>query len=402
MKKGILFLTILALLTVGTLYYFRNYIGDPRAALFPSKNDLAEIIEKQTTDPQKTGEETDFPLTLPEGFQIGVFAKDLNAPRDMVFTEAGTLLVSIPGQGKVVALPDKDGDGKADRAVDILNGFGRPHGLAFHNSKLFVAEERQVSRFNWNEEKLLAVKEKDLIKLPTGGRHTSRTIAFDNKNNMYISLGSTCDTCYEDHPWIGTVIISDEDGNDPRVYSKGLRNAVFINSDPSGEKIWGTEMGRDNLGDNIPPDEINILQDNGDFGWPLCYGDKVHDTVFDKNTYIRDPCEDTIPPVFNIQAHSAPLGLVFINSPQFPDSWQGDLLVAYHGSWNRTIPTGYKIVRLDVEGEKINSQEDFLTGFLQGSTSLGRPVDVIFDQAGSLYISDDKAGNIYKIVAQQE
>src|SRR5205814_3292139 len=122
-----------------------------------------------------------------------------------------------------------------------------------------------------------------------------------------------------------------------------------------------------------PPDEVDILKNGGHYGWPICYGNKIHDANFDKKQYFRDPCVDTIAPIFEIPAHSAPLGLAFINSSQFATSWQGDLLVVYHGSWNRSSPIGYKVVRMYVEGEKITGEEDFITGFLQGSNALGRP-----------------------------
>ena len=154
-------------------------------------------------------------------------------------------------------------------------------------------------------------------------------------------------------------------------------------------------MGRDYLGDNLPPEEINIIRDGANYGWPICYGNKIHDDKFDTNQYIRDPCEDSVSPIFEFPAHSAPLGLTFINSPQFLTDWQGDLLVAYHGSWNRSTPAGYKVVRMKVAGNTITGAEDFITGFGQ---ALARPVDLIFDSQGSLYISDDKAGVVYKII----
>lgn len=135
-----------------------------------------------------------------------------------------------------------------------------------------------------------------------------------------------------------------------------------------------------------------------DYGWPVCYGNRIHDTNFDKNQYIRDPCQDTTAPVYEIPAHSAPLGLTFVRSSQFPDDWQGDLLVAYHGSWNRSTPIGYKVVRLRTSSGKVISEEDFIAGFLQGGEALGRPVDVVFDAQGSLYISDDKAGVVYNTI----
>jgi len=163
----------------------------------------------------------------------------------------------------------------------------------------------------------------------------------------------------------------------------------------STDKVWATENGRDLLGDNVPPDEINILQDGGNYGWPFCYGDHVLDTTFGDKT--QEYCNGTIAPAFNLQAHSAPLGLAFIDSRQFPADWQGDLLVAFHGSWNRSVPTGYKVVRLKVDGEKVSDQTDFMTGFLQNDQTIGRPVDLTFDSAGRLYVSDDKAGVVYLV-----
>lgn len=218
----------------------------------------------------------------------------------------------------------------------------------------------------------------------------------DKEGRIYVAIGSTCDTCFEKNPYLASVIVTDRDGKNTRVYAKGLRNATFIAVNPKTDEVWVTEMGRDFLGDDAPPDEIDVLKDGGDYGWPVCYGDKVYDNQF--NQLNPAYCDKTISPIYKIQAHSAPLGLTFINSPQFPSDWQGDLLVAYHGSWNRSVPVGYKVVRLHVNGDTVVSESDFLTGFLQGSTALGRPVDVTFDEQGSLYISDDKSGAVYKIV----
>jgi glucose/arabinose dehydrogenase len=198
----------------------------------------------------------------------------------------------------------------------------------------------------------------------------------------------------------GSVFESDLNGREPTVMATGLRNAAFLAINPITEQLWGTEMGRDNLGDNVPPDEINIIKEGQNYGWPDCYGNKIPDKTF--NRYAN--CTNTVSPIFEIPAHSAPLGLAFINSKQFPSSWQGDLLVALHGSWNRSTAIGYKVVHLIVRGDKITGSEDFMTGFNPGTQqndSLGRPADVAFDKEGNLYISDDKAGVIY-IVQKEE
>jgi glucose/arabinose dehydrogenase len=195
-------------------------------------------------------------------------------------------------------------------------------------------------------------------------------------------------------------MVSDAEGNNPHTFASGLRNAPFLALHPTTGAVWATEMGRDNLGDNVPPDEINILREGKNYGWPICYGSKVYDTNFNSNTYVGDPCADTIAPIFPVPAHNAPLGLTFIKSDQFPAAQQDDLLVAYHGSWNRSVPDGYKIVRLSVRGGTVVGSDDFMTGFISGRTVAARPVDVTFDVAGNLYVSDDKTGVIYIVQKQ--
>ena len=180
-------------------------------------------------------------------------------------------------------------------------------------------------------------------------------------------------------------------------YARGLRNTVFFTWDEKG-RMWGTDMGRDYLGDDLPPDEINILSEDKNYGWPICYGKNIHDTNFDKNVYIRAPCEEPFetPAFIDLPAHSAPLGLAFI-PVGWPREYAGNLLVAYHGSWNRSVPTGYKIARItfDAAGNYIGA-EDFMTGWLVEKGVIGRPVDLLVNQ-GVLYISDDRAGVIYKV-----
>lgn len=347
------------------------------------------------------GEKTDFPISVPAGFSVGVFAKNLSGARDLEFTTGGTLLVSLTSSGKIVALSDSDKDGTGE-VKDIATGLDRPHGLAFREGKLYVAEETAVSVYDWNEQTKELSGKKSLFSLPAGGRHFTRTLAFDKSGKLYISVGSTCDVCTEKNPMHGTVLIWDPsaDGSAPRIFAKGLRNSVFITLNPDSGEIWGTEMGRDFLGDETPPDEVNIIKDGSDYGWPYCYGQQIYDDEFGQKD--SSYCQNTVSPIYKIPAHSAPLGLTFIESEPFPADWAGDLLVAYHGSWNRSVPTGYKVVRMKVDGNKISGEEDFLTGFLSGSQTLTRPVDLIFDKEGSLYVSDDKAGYIFKVVRASE
>lgn len=376
------------------------YINKDR---FPNQNSLpktTDVVTDKSDGKTKISPKniSDIPFTITKDFTIHVFASGLGNPRDLQYSPEGTLLVSSPNSGTIYALPDKNKDGVADNNITIISGEAHPHGLAFYGNKLYIAEVNKVVRYNWDEANLKATKDKDLFFLPENNNHNNRTLVFDSNGKMYVSVGSTCNVCNEKSNLSATVIVSDADGNNPTVFARGLRNSPFVQFNVKTGELWGTEMGRDNLGDNIPPDEINIIKQNTDYGWPNCYGSKIPDTNFNPSA----TCQNTQIPVYQIPAHSAPLGLTFIDSVQFPSDWQGDLLVAYHGSWNRSTPSGYKVFHLKVSGSTITDSEDFLTGFISssavsGSSALGRPVDLTFDSLGSLYLSDDKSGNVYII-----
>lgn len=349
--------------------------------------------------PKKIEKKMHLPFKLSAGFDIEIYAEGLPNARDLEFSPEGTLLVSLTKEDRVVALIDQNKDGKIDETKNILTNLRNPHGLSFYpfdqaqgkKAKLFVVEESRVARYFWDEEKKEATLDKVLFSIPAGGRHFTRSIVFSKDGELFVSIGSTCDVCFEKHQWFGSVIVSDEDGKNPRIFAKGLRNSVFITTDPQTDKLWGTEMGRDFLGDDLPPDEINIIEEGKDYGWPVCFGNKIYDLNFGKKS--RSYCENTQSPIYEIQAHAAPLGLTF---------GQGDLLVAYHGSWNRSKPVGYKVVRLKIRDNRILGEEDFITGFLpeeikDAGQVIGRPVDLIFNKEGSLFLSDDKAGIVYKI-----
>lgn len=393
LKIGLIVFGILVVATVLAVSASRAPKMDPKGASSPSPS--------ATPTPNtgiSTGKIPDIPFKLPKGYVVHVFADGFKAARDLQFSPGGTLLVSDPAAATVTALRDTNRDGVADSAKQIITGGSNVHGLAFYGGKLFVAKTDRVERYAWDEARLSATLDKTLFSLPASNSHNRRTIAFNNEGRMFISVGSTCNVCVEDDNRFATILESDAEGTAPRIYAKGLRNAPFMALNPTSGEIWATEMGRDNLGDNIPPDEINIVRAGQDYGWPKCYGAKVHDTSYDRSS--SDPCGSTVAPIFAIPAHNAPLGLAFIKSNQFPLSQQSDLLVAYHGSWNRSTPDGYKIVRLSVRGNTITTSEDFMTGFINDRTVSGRPVDVTFDDRGNLYVSDDKAGAVYIVQKQ--
>lgn len=394
MKKGIVSLVLIIICITAAVILLYKKVGNVMPIVLPPKT-IENVVQTENKTSPVVGEKPSLPFSLPSGFSIGIFAKNLDGARDLEFAPDGTLFVSQTSSGKITALLDTQNSGTADKIKVLATGLNKPHGLVFHDGKLYVAEEAAVSSFDWDSQNWELTNKKLLFSLPSGGRHFTRTLVFDGRGKLYIALGSTCDVCVEKNPMNGSILISDPAGSTPRIFAKGLRNSVFITLNTKTDEIWAAEMGRDFLGDDLPPDEVNIIKE-GDYGWPFCYGDKTFDRNFGQN----DPlyCANTISPIYKIPAHSAPLGLTFINSPQFPSDWQGDLLVAYHGSWNRSVPTGYKVVRMKVDGNAISGEEDFLTGFLSGSQTLARPVDLVFDKAGSLYISDDKAGYIFKVV----
>ena len=339
-------------------------------------------------------------LTIPDGFHLSVFAHT-DSPRMMVFSPGGVLLVSEPDEGRIVALPDSKHTGKAERSAVVVESLTEPHGLAFYQGKLYVAERDKVRRYDWDEAGLRASNPKLLTDLPGRGGHSTRTILF-HKDKMYVSAGSSCNVCVEKDPKRATVMEFNPDGTNMKIFAKGLRNAVGMAVNPKTDSIWVTVNGRDNLGDDLPPEVINDLgSSGGDFGWPYCYGDRVPDPGFTKPGDGR--CDSVILPKVKMQAHSAPLGLAFYEGTTFPTEYRNNIFVAFHGSWNRSVPTGDKVVRvkLDDKGQPVGGAEDFITGWqdARGRRS-GRPAGIVFGADGSMYVSDDQAGLIYRVTYQ--
>lgn len=370
-----------------------------------------QLGEENGVEVKETKYYQEGPLVLPQGFSISVFAENLGNPRVIVSAPKGGFLVSVPNQGKVVKIRDNDGDGQAEETKIIVSNLNRPHGLLVkcyseNDCKLYVAETDQVALFDYDLVNDQAINKRKIIDLSADGGHWTRTIIekplnSGEKTELLISIGSTCNVCYEDDWRRAKVLVSNLDGSNLREYATGLRNAPFMSIHPVDGRIWATEMGRDWLGDDLPPDEINILQLGKDYGWPICYGKNIHDKDFDKNQYLQNPCSDKVPSYIDIPAHSAPLGLAFIPEEGWPEDMWYDLLVAYHGSWNRSVPTGYKIVRyrLDAQGN-YQSEEDFISGWLSNGDVLGRPVDILIQPGGIMYITDDKAGAVYRVTYQ--
>lgn len=399
MKKIFLFIIIIILIAISIYFYFIYWQG-LKPILTPAPADIVKVINEQNELPPGENK-TDFPLQLPDGFVISVLVDNLPGARDIVQDSNGNLWVSQTSQGKISLISFNNG--QVENVSTILQNLNKPHGLAFNTNDPFIlyfAEEDKVSSLIIYDKSKNLVIEK-IIDLPGGGRHSTRSLIFDKENNLYVSIGSTCDVCYEKDIRHGTIMQVDLANKILKPYAVGLRNSVFMALNPKDGNIWATEMGRDFLGDDLPPDEINIVMD-GDYGWPVCYGKNIHDTQFDKNIYIQNPCRDKKPSFIDLPAHSAPLGLSFIPEHGWPEEWQGNLLVAYHGSWNRSVPTGYQIVRFVFDGETgVWESHDFISGWLTNNNqSLGRPAGVLAVPNGVIYVSDDKAGVIYEVKYQ--
>ena len=333
-------------------------------------------------------------LQLPPGFRIGVFAAGLDGVRFMTIGPDGDLYATLSNQGRVVRLPDRDDNGTADEAVTVADGLNRPHGLAFSGSWLYVGETNRVVRLADADGDSRAELREPLADLPEGRGHWTRTVGFGPDGLLYVSVGSSCNVCREVDERRAAIMQLGPDGSSPRIFARGLRNAVGFVFHPTTGELWATNNGRDQLGDDVPPETVNLVRDGEDFGWPRCHNGTTPDPEYSG----PGACDGVARPAVEMQAHSAPLGLAVYTGQQFPAEYRGDLFVALHGSWNRSVPTGYKLVRIRMQdGRPTGEVQDFATGWLEGTQSWGRPVDVVTAPDGSLYLSDDKANLIYRI-----
>jgi glucose/arabinose dehydrogenase len=337
-------------------------------------------------------------LQLPPGFEVNLFAEGLQGPRFIAFGPDGHLYVADRGNNRIVALPDADRDGKADELRVFAEDLNQPHNLVYYEGAWFVGVPSGVVRLEDTDGDGVADQRATLIDdYPTSGNHRTRTVAFLPDGRMVVSIGSSCNVCEEEDPRRAAVLIYDgPQATGERLFARGLRNAVGLAVHPQTGELWATNNGRDLMGDDVPPDTVDIVRDGADYGWPRCHAGDVVDPEFGG----PDACDGVTQPVARIQAHSAPLGLAFYTGETFPGDYQGDLFIAYHGSWNRSEPTGYKVVRLPVRaGEVAGPIEDFAVGWLDQETdrASGRPVGLAVGPDGALYVSDDKGGFIYRI-----
>ncbi len=334
-----------------------------------------------------------------DGFAIGLFAEDLPGVRFLRPLPNGAILASTPRSGTVWLLAgDADGDGRSDSRRPLLEYLNRPHGLEVHEGWLYVAEGDGVGRVAIDENgELLGEYERVVSDLPSGGNHWTRTVRIGPDGWMYVSVGSSCNVCLEEDERRAAILRFRPDGGEGQIYATGLRNSVGFDWQPGTGELYATDNGRDLLGDDFPPCELNRIVEGGFYGWPFANGDRVPDP--DLGPGHEQQAEESIPPAHSFRAHNAPLGMVFLRNPSLPPEYRGAALVALHGSWNRTSKDGYKVVSLHWTETGAIEERDFIVGFEKDEEVIGRPVDVAEAVDGTLYVSDDYAGAVYWVRA---
>ncbi len=343
-------------------------------------------------------------IALPDGFFINTYAHGIANARLLRVTPAGDLLVSAPRTGTVWLVErDADGDGYADGTRVLLDELYQPHGLALHDGWLYVAETTAVLRVRFDPatRRVSGTPERIITGLPDGGNHWTRTVDVGPDGGLYVSIGSSCNVCLEDDARRATIMRYERDGANGRIYASGLRNAVDFEWQPGTGDLYATDNGRDLLGDDFPPCELNRVADGGFYGWPIANGDRIPDPDFGVGQAARIAA--SLPPAYAFGAHTAPLGLTFyrrVPEPApaaFPAAYDGVAFVALHGSWNRSRKSGYEVVALRFAPDGTVSGEPFATGFMVDEQVYGRPVDAAVGADGALYVSDDYTGAIYRI-----
>lgn len=330
-------------------------------------------------------------ISLPKGFKIELVARVPGA-REMAWGAKGTLFVgSRGGIDKVYAL--RPGSRKP---LVIASKLTMPVGVAFHGGSLYVSDVSRILRFDNIESRLDDPPKPVEIRndLPTDIHHGWKFIAFGPDGWLYVPVGAPCNVCEADPRRYANISRMKPDGSDMQVYVTGIRNTVGFDWNPQTKSLWFTNNGRDDMGDDLPPDTLHRVATPGaNFGFPYCHAGDIPDPEFGA----RRRCSEFGQPAIKLGAHVAPLGMRFYTGRQFPSAYRNQIFIAEHGSWNRSKKVGYRVTLVKLEGDKAVSYEPFATGWLQGEEAWGRPADVLVAPDGALLVSDDEAGAIYRI-----
>lgn len=399
LRAILIVLGIVGLLLIGYgLYWAYNNTAFLRGNIASEDLSRNNLNPPETLNllPQEVNGKT---LFIPAGFKISVYATDIKNARFFSFSPSGVMYIGTKNGDSIYAIKGSS-DALADKKL-VDSGLNTPHSVYYHEGDLYLAEQNRVSVYRGiTDEGTFEKKEVLVDGLPsgntlTGGGHTTRTIIIGPDKKIYLSIGSSCNVCIEEDNRRATVMRFNLDGSGGEIFASGLRNTVGMAFEDN--KLWGLDMGRDQIGDDIPPEEVNVIEQGKDYGWPYCYGNRINNPEFkDKVQYCQD---STIPPVLELQAHDAPLGISFMNQrakETWPSFYSQGFFAAMHGSWNRTVPTGYKIIWVDTKSTPMKSY-NFLTGWLEAQGAWGRPVGVGFSPEGNLFISDDKQNLVYLV-----
>lgn len=390
-----------------------NLSAAPVFAQLPQESDRA-VVNRQTLEQAAFSEAVASRLRVPPGFRVNVFASGLKHPRMMDVASDGTVYVTRRDEGDVLALRDSDGDGRADEQRVFASNLTGVHGIALHAGSIYLASSSTV----WRAALSGGAPAPIITGLPDGGQHPNRMVRIGPDGAMYVSVGSSCNDCAEENQLErATMIRYSIDGADRTVIANGLRNTIGYDWHPSSQVLWGMDHGTDFRGDQTPPEELNRIERGSNYGWPICFADRRVDTMTNappermalepgQATPSGQPmtreayCARTEPAVMLTAAHSAPMAMRFYGSDQFPVRYRGDAFVAMHGSWNRSEPAGYKVLQVRFDRSAAPRDfEDFVTGFADRDSLVvyGRPVGVAVSTDGSLLVSDDLNGAIYRI-----
>jgi glucose/arabinose dehydrogenase len=340
-------------------------------------------------------------IKLPDGFKIEVYAEVENA-RSLAISPSGTVYVGNRNADKVYAIKDTDGDNKADKKWVIASGLNMPNGVAFKDGDLYVAEATQILKFTDIESKISNPGKGEVINdsYPKQDGHGWKYIAFGPDGKLYVPVGAPCNICESREEIYASITRINADGSGREVFASGVRNTVGFTWHPETKELWFTDNGRDLMGDDVPNCELNNAPKPGmHFGYPYCHEGSIKDPQFGN----KRACADFTPPIEKLGPHVAPLGLKFYTGTMFPDAYKNQLIIARHGSWNRSKKIGYDLVLVKLQGKKSLGKEVFASGWLDNETQKewGRPVDVLTLPDGSILVSDDHANVVYRITYQK-
>ncbi len=335
-------------------------------------------------------------IKMPPGFRISHYAPEVPGARSLALGPGGTLFVGTRRAGVVYAVIDGDGDSRADRVVTVARGLNMPNGVAVREGSLYVAEVSRVLRFDDIEARLDSPPAPVVVndRFPTDRHHGWKFIRFGPDGRLYVPVGAPCNICEPDPDRYAAIFRMRPDGTGLEVFARGVRNTVGFDWHPKTRELWFTDNGRDWLGDDEPPDELNHAPAQGlHFGYPYCHGRAISDPDHGS----KRPCSEFRPPARELGPHVAALGMRFYTGRMFPASYRDQIFIAEHGSWNRSEPIGYRVSLVRLEDGRAAGYEVFAEGWLRAGAAWGRPVDLLVMPDGSLLLSDDKAGAIYRI-----